>query len=166
MGRGWIGPYVVTKVRGDVVYEIQAHPAVSPQTVHVDHLKRCFAFEGKDNWVINTPSIFLMGHLIPIRKMLILDWMRYFHRKVKTHWIVKPCSMICVRNFLTLQQGTVCIPPGKALWIGRLRPTLCHLSVSHTQTPAPDHGIAGYEPVTRSFTPHRVSPPAMAPSTP
>ena len=57
MGRGWIGPYVVTKVRGDVVYEIQAHPAVSPQTVHVDHLKRCYAFEGKDNWVINPQYI-------------------------------------------------------------------------------------------------------------
>ena len=22
-------------------------------TVHVDHLKHCYAFEGKDNWVIN-----------------------------------------------------------------------------------------------------------------
>ena len=53
LGRGWIGPYVVTKVRGDVVYEIQLHPKAPPHTVHVDHLKPCFAFEGRDNWVKN-----------------------------------------------------------------------------------------------------------------
>ena len=53
LGRGWIGPYVVVRVRGDVVFEIQSHPNSTPHTVHVDHLKHCYAFEGKDNWIIN-----------------------------------------------------------------------------------------------------------------
>ena len=53
LGRGWIGPYVVTRRISDVVYEIQAHPRLMPRTVHVDYLKPCFACEEHDNWVKN-----------------------------------------------------------------------------------------------------------------
>ena len=53
LGRGWIGPYVVTKVISDVCYEIQAHPKLRPKVVHVDYLKRCYAWSNKDNWVTN-----------------------------------------------------------------------------------------------------------------
>ena len=53
LGRGWRGPFVVTRVISDVVYEIQYHPKIKAQTVHVDHLKKCFAWQDHDNWVKN-----------------------------------------------------------------------------------------------------------------
>ena len=53
LGRGWRGPFVVTRVISDVVYEIQYHPTVRPRTVHVDHLKKCFSWADRDNWVKN-----------------------------------------------------------------------------------------------------------------
>ena len=53
LGRGWRGPFVVTRVISDVVYEIQYHPTVRPRTVHVDHLKKCFSYADRDNWIKN-----------------------------------------------------------------------------------------------------------------
>jgi len=53
LGRGWIGPYVVTKVISQVAYELQAHPKLRPKVVHVDYLKKCHAWADKDNWVRN-----------------------------------------------------------------------------------------------------------------
>jgi len=53
LGKGWIGPYVVTKVISDVAYELQAHPKLRPKAVHVDYLKPCYAWAKKDNWIRN-----------------------------------------------------------------------------------------------------------------
>ena len=40
LGRGWRGPFVITRHINDVVYEIQYHPNSRKQVVHVDHLKK------------------------------------------------------------------------------------------------------------------------------
>ena len=53
MGRGWHGPFVITKILSEVVYEIQYHPNIRPRCVHVDHLKKCFSWESRDNWIKN-----------------------------------------------------------------------------------------------------------------
>ena len=53
LARGWIGPYVITRAINDVVYEIQSHPQLRAKTVHVDHLKPCYAWETRDNWIKN-----------------------------------------------------------------------------------------------------------------
>ena len=57
LGRGWVGPFVVTRVLNDVTCEIQTHPKARLHLVHVDHLKHCFAYEGRDNWVLNPNCI-------------------------------------------------------------------------------------------------------------
>ena len=57
LGKGWVGPYVVTRVISEVAYEIQAHPKLKPKVVHVDYLKTCFAWQDKDNWVKNSDFI-------------------------------------------------------------------------------------------------------------
>ena len=36
-----------------MVYEIQSHPSLRARTVHVDHLKPCYACETKENWITN-----------------------------------------------------------------------------------------------------------------
>ena len=53
LGRGWRGPFVVTRVLSDVVYEIQYHPNISARCVHVDHLKKCYSWQARDNWIKN-----------------------------------------------------------------------------------------------------------------
>ena len=53
MHRGWIGPYVVTKRISDLAYELQIHPTAHSRTVHIDYLKKCFAWAKHDNWIIN-----------------------------------------------------------------------------------------------------------------
>ena len=52
-GKGWKGPYLVTRRLSSHVYEIQLTPRSSPLVVHVDHLKK---YEGPlpvKNWLIN-----------------------------------------------------------------------------------------------------------------
>ena len=70
LGKGWIGPYVGTKVISDVAYELQAHPKLQPKAVHVAYLKLCRAWASKDNWFKNpeyvcpqvTQVVILMKH--------------------------------------------------------------------------------------------------------
>ena len=52
-GKGWKGPYLVTRRLSSHVYEIQLTPRSSPLVVHVDHLNQ---YEGPlpvKNWLIH-----------------------------------------------------------------------------------------------------------------
>ena len=46
-GSGWTGPYLVTKVISDLVYEIQLSRKSKPKVVHADDLKMC-AFDPQE----------------------------------------------------------------------------------------------------------------------
>lgn len=46
-GKGWSGPFLVTKVLGDVNYLVQKRPESKAITVHVDHLKM-YTFDNED----------------------------------------------------------------------------------------------------------------------
>ena len=60
-GSGWTGPYLVTKVISDLVYEIQLSRKSKPKVVHADDLKMCpVDLDSEDqcsNWLTESEAI-------------------------------------------------------------------------------------------------------------
>ena len=51
LGRGWVGPYVITRKISDLIYEIQAGPDGPRTTIHANDIRHCKSFEGIGNWI-------------------------------------------------------------------------------------------------------------------
>jgi hypothetical protein len=50
LGRGWTGPYLITKKWGEVNYEVQKNSDSRKFPLHVDHIK-AYTHETPESWI-------------------------------------------------------------------------------------------------------------------
>jgi hypothetical protein len=57
LGRGWTGPYLITKKWGEVNYEVQRSPNARKFPLHVDHVKKYVHDDMPESWISDTVEL-------------------------------------------------------------------------------------------------------------